>query len=659
MAKQRVLLAAMPYLVPTSSPLALALLKSILQSAGLATDCFYGPLRYPDAELTEGPLGWRFLHLYGGLAFGACLADHRHGAADGIAAALAEDYLRTATLDGLLTADARPAAETVQSVVRSAIRLARECIDRCVQDVDATLSVTFYTQLPGSLAFAERMKARNPGLRVVLGGSGVLADQAEGVLRSFPVVDAVSFTEADDTIVSLVRALRGELPLSSVRGMVYRDDGGGVRKTPPPPLRVDLDTLPLPDHSDFFAQHAASHWQSVGATLFFETSRGCWWGQKHLCTFCGLTERELAFRSKSPEAVYGEIETLYGRYPRIEYFHPTDDILDTRYFDTLLPMLARMPRRPRRPLRMFFEVKANMRLPHLLLLRAAGAADLQPGIESFSDEVLDLMSKGCSALGQIYFIKCAAQAEVGLVYNLLLRNVGESAAAYREMTRLVPYLTHLIPPTSLTTTELERFSPYWLRAAEYGIENIRPKRYLREIYRGSEVDHGAICYRFDYDHPQWDDPDLAAAHREFIAATRRWIDAYRPWQRFYLDRGDHLVLLDRRDEPVRSDILAGPAARLYRFLHYHRAFRRILAELPDLEEGFVRTQLVAWQARGLVWSTADDRHIALLPQRYERPPALETVLDMRPKRATGGWTPTRSADDRAGPERLRSRAVRP
>src|SRR6185312_11348545 len=51
---------------------------------------------------------------------------------------------------------------------------------------------------------------------------------------------------------------------------------------------ANLIDLPYPDHSDFFRDFEASSIHSLVVTeVTMETSRGCWWGQKHHCTFCG------------------------------------------------------------------------------------------------------------------------------------------------------------------------------------------------------------------------------------------------------------------------------------------------------------------------------------------------------------------------------------
>ena len=99
--------------------------------------------------------------------------------------------------------------------------------------------------------------------------------------------------------------------------------------------------MPYPDYDDYFRQFTPSSLSSVETPLLpFQTSRGCWWGEKHHCKFCGLNGGTMAFRSKSPERVLAEIHHLRDRYG-IDTISVVDNILDMAYFDTLLPLLER------------------------------------------------------------------------------------------------------------------------------------------------------------------------------------------------------------------------------------------------------------------------------------------------------------------------------
>jgi radical SAM superfamily enzyme YgiQ (UPF0313 family) len=115
--------------------------------------------------------------------------------------------------------------------------------------------------------------------------------------------------------------------------------GVSTTATASPPVH-DMDELPFPDYDDYFEQLAkCSLSREVDVHLVTESSRGCWWGAKHHCTFCGLNGATMAFRSKSPDRAFEEIVFLCGRHKRSK-IAAVDNILDMRYLDTLFPRLA-------------------------------------------------------------------------------------------------------------------------------------------------------------------------------------------------------------------------------------------------------------------------------------------------------------------------------
>ena len=111
-----------------------------------------------------------------------------------------------------------------------------------------------------------------------------------------------------------------------------------------PPIE-DLDALPYPDYGDYFAQMSPAQAETIPRQLAVETARGCWWGAKKHCTFCGLNGATLAFRSKSPDRAYDEITTLCRRYGTATV-NCVDNILDPAYIETLFPRLAAYANRP-------------------------------------------------------------------------------------------------------------------------------------------------------------------------------------------------------------------------------------------------------------------------------------------------------------------------
>ena len=246
-----------------------------------------------------------------------------------------------------------------------------------------------YGQNVASLAIARRIRERYPEKILVMGGANCESAMGEQLLRSFPWLDYVISGPAETSFPEFLRRLEGGQD-PAVAGIFARDpETGGIRPFRPAP-QVDLNELPYPDFSDFFdAYDAYPEYKKSIYSIPVEGARGCWWGEKEHCIFCGINGTEMAFRRKDAARYQEEINTLVRRYG-VGRIWSTDNILDHRYFKDLIPMLQE----ERAYDEMFFEVKANLRKERLMALRDAGITRLQPGIESLSNPVLKLMKKG-------------------------------------------------------------------------------------------------------------------------------------------------------------------------------------------------------------------------------------------------------------------------
>src|SRR5262249_37819581 len=126
--------------------------------------------------------------------------------------------------------------------------------------------------------------------------------------------------------------------------------------------------------------------------LPYESSRGCWWGEKHHCTFCGLNAQTMKYREKSPDRVINDLNKLLKTHPTRRVCM-VDNIMPHTYFRTLIPRLgSEIP-----DLHMFYEQKANLSLGQVTALKDAGILEVQPGIEALSSSLLKSMDKGVSA----------------------------------------------------------------------------------------------------------------------------------------------------------------------------------------------------------------------------------------------------------------------
>jgi ribosomal peptide maturation radical SAM protein 1 len=319
-----------------------------------------------------------------------------------------------------------------------------------------------------------------------------------------------------------------------------------------------MDALPRPDYVDFFTQlDAAALAAPDEPRLLFETSRGCWWGEKHHCTFCGLNGAGMAYRSKSAARAFDEVRALAQQHPGVR-ISVVDNILDMKYLRDFVPMLAESELE----LDLFYEVKANLKREHLVLLRDAGIKAIQPGIESFSTPILTLMNKGVRGLQNVQLLKWCKELGVRPFWNVLWGFPGERAEDYERMAEMVPAMTHLAPPVSGSVIRLDRFSPNFDEARARGFIDVRPHASYRHIYplEPDAVENLAYYFTFDYAEPQ----PVGEYTRCLSEAIRRWKSEYDESDLFLVDKSEHLLIWDLRPAAIEPlTVLTGVARRLY------------------------------------------------------------------------------------------------
>jgi ribosomal peptide maturation radical SAM protein 1 len=409
--KPSVQLIAMPWHWFSTPSLQLGLLQSVLQRAGVRTETATLSLAFME-------------HCY---QLTADLAEaERVGITDYSAVATEYDYAGLG--DWIFAvppfrdnpeADARyldflRAGGVPEAVIAKAITMRGLVPGFLAQAVDEVLAVgprvigftTTFSQNVPSLVLTKLLKERDPSLVVVFGGANCDGPMGAALHRTFPWIDVVVRGEAEAILPGLVADLVAGTPVRPRPGLCYREGGGSIAVPGAEPA-VALDDTPLPRFEEYFERLAKTSFAAElapGVQLVYESARGCWWGAKSHCTFCGLNGSSMAFRSKSPARVVEELTTLAQRYGQLN-FQVVDNILDHRYFREMLPRL----RDAGHDLSLFYELKANVTREQVRLLRAAGVDRIQPGLESLSTPILRLMKKGVTALQNVRLLKWAAQ----------------------------------------------------------------------------------------------------------------------------------------------------------------------------------------------------------------------------------------------------------
>jgi ribosomal peptide maturation radical SAM protein 1 len=395
-------------------------------------------------------------------------------------------------------------------------------LDRCAESLAARepAVIGFTTgaqQTLASLALARRLKARLPSLGVVFGGANCQGEMGAALHRAFPWVDAVVRGEGESVFPALVKDFLAGAPCRPQPGLCYRDGERSV-VVPEGGDQVPLDEVPVPRYDEYFARlHASPAAAELlpRVTLLYESARGCWWGARSHCTFCGISERALAFRSKRPERVVQELLDLTARYGTKNVL-VVDYILDRRYFREVLPRL----REAGAGLQMFCETKANITKAEVRLLREAGFVSIQAGVESLSDPILKSMRKGVTAFHNVRLLKWCAESRVRLFWNVLYGLPGEPPEEYARMADLMRSLVHLEPPR-LVPLALDRFSPYHERPEAFGLVRLGPRRDYRFIHPTLDAATlDALAYTFEYRHADGREP--ATYVRPVLEVVQAW-----------------------------------------------------------------------------------------------------------------------------------------
>ncbi|MBF0422355.1 MAG: RiPP maturation radical SAM C-methyltransferase [Magnetococcales bacterium] len=422
------------------------------------------------------------------------------------------------------------------------------------------ISTSYFQNIP-ALALAQAIKKRWPEKKIVLGGANCEDVMGPTLLQQFTIIDFVFSGEADQTFPDFIQKLSQQRPLEDIPGLSRRDDHGQVITNPAAaPLR-SMDDMPTPDFDDFVrARESSGRFFDVGLCLALEASRGCWWGARHHCTFCGLNANGMQYRQKSWPRMRREIQETVQKY-RPSFLFFTDNMMPMSHYRELRNETSSDGTK----VELFFEIKSNVNRKRMAFLARSGVSFVQPGIESFSSSILTLMNKGVKGIDNVAFLKYAREYGILASYNLLVALPGEQEDAYIQLAREIPKLRHLRPPNGTIGVEFHRFSPYHSHPDHFGIK-LRPLRRYQVLYPFPEEIISKIAYLFERD-------GILESDFTYLAPM---VQLFFDWRRVYREetclltwgyQEGRLVIRDRRDTfPPTDFFLMNGAIQVFHHL---------------------------------------------------------------------------------------------
>ncbi|NQZ88855.1 MAG: RiPP maturation radical SAM protein 1 [Colwellia sp.] len=579
----------MPYSSITRPSLALGLIENYINKHGHQVETIYGNVEFSakiGLELYDQIDKSFFEHLIGEWTFSRV--------------AFPEKVLNDEGFFTLFSDLSDTIKQQLLSTRNEAENYIHELANRILEQSPKIVACTStFQQNCASLALLRIIKEKNNNVITLMGGANCEGVMGQTISESFTWVDYVFSGECDDVIGKFIdKLMRDEfigahnLPHGFIcqRNNELLLSQNNVSAKPPRGYIEDMAQVGTPIYDSYFNTiNKLELTENIQPGLLAETSRGCWWGAKKHCTFCGLNGLSMTHRSKSSSAVLAEFKELHQKY-KINKLEIVDNILPMEYMKTVLPALSK-----EKKYNIFYETKSNLKKEHIAQLADAGVKWIQPGFESLNDEFLKLVAKGATAIQNVSALKWCLNLGVKVSWNVLCGAPNEKEHWYNEMAEILPLIMHLQPPHfELIKIRYPRFSPYFKDPDKYGL-TLEPLKSYQYIYPLVEQDLFNIAYFFDEKSTKEVDVfSLSVENVHQISGHQLLQEKISEWALqwssgsvsllYMSDQGENIVVIDTRKEATNfTHTLSGVTAAIYRLCEEPVSKNRLVSKLVDLE----------------------------------------------------------------------------
>ncbi|HLJ90024.1 MAG TPA: RiPP maturation radical SAM C-methyltransferase [Candidatus Angelobacter sp.] len=496
----------------------------------------------------------------------------------------------------------------------------RHGVDRFMEELIAKYSLdqadligftSMFMQNTASFSMAKKLKRRNPALITIMGGAncefpmgGVIAREVKDIDYVFSGPALKSFPQ----FVSLCMS-REMWKASSIPGVFHH--GMPMPETATPITvgeELTIDAHVELDYTSFISRMGEYFTdRKISPTLTLETSRGCWWGQRAHCTFCGLNSASMTYRAMKPNLAIDLFNSLFQYSGTVVHLMAVDNILPKQYVAEVLPKLNTPSN-----MDIFYEVKADLSEEEIATLARARVKHIQPGIEALATSTLKLMRKGTTAYQNVRFLKLCALYGLEPNWNLLVGFPGEGDDVYRRYIKVIPLLLHLFPPAGAFPVRFDRFSPYFNQPAQYGLD-LRPLDFYPLIYPFKKEALENLAYYFMDQNTESNEPQYFTTMVEWIDKLRvvvnQWLAAWKDRPnppRLFLHQND--AVYDSRSGSV-VEHRVGEIGKLL-LEHLEKPVRQADLQnvLPEID---VQKEIAKLQEKDLLF-VEDDRLLSLV-----------------------------------------------
>lgn len=514
------------------------------------------------------------------------------------------------------TDDTRSLQQLITKVQQQAGPFISNLLDRYKLDqYDLVGFTSMFAQNIASFALARQIKIKRPRVIVVMGGANCETPMGQELVKNVSAIDYVFSGPALKSFPAFVQhCMNGEQEkYLEIPGIFSKDNASLTQGRPAIGEELDInEVIPL-DYGPFMKLIEERYpSQNLEVRLPFETSRGCWWGERSHCTFCGLNGLTMNYRAMNPDSAVNLISSLF-QYSKAVRLESVDNILPKSYIEAVFPRLQTPAE-----MHIFYEVKADLSEKEMEVLSNARVKVVQPGIEALATSTLKLMKKGTTSFGNITFLKNCLSYDIYPVWNLLVGFPGEGAEVFQAYLRNIPRLVHLPPPSGVYPVRFDRYSPYFNQAKEYSLD-LRPLPFYELTYPFQNASIENMAYFFG---DQSYNSDYFRVLVEYISPLQRAVESWKqkwavaPQPMLYVrDEGGERLVYDSRGERAESYTISDAADQMLKVLSRRKPLSELAASLDQIGKPEVMRAIEFLKEKELVFEEREMWMSLVLPQK--------------------------------------------
>lgn len=282
-----------------------------------------------------------------------------------------------------------------------------------------------------SLEIAKKIKERDKSRIIVFGGPDCSRQQKGDYFISQECVDVVVQGEGEGPLLEIMGCLKGLNHVEAIKGCLLLRNGritdGGYVSGP-----EDLDSLPLPDYSDFKEDIIARTYKEPNRLDIFD-SRSC----PTRCHFCSEWQFWGKFRTKSGKKLYEEINYHIKNFPQVNYFYFAGSLLNGKIeeLDDFCSLIISNKVSINWAGQAI--IRTEMTRGLLQKMKTAGCAWLSYGVESGSKLVLEKMNKRVSLDTAARVLRDTHEAGISTQANFMFGLPTETREDFRKTLEFV------------------------------------------------------------------------------------------------------------------------------------------------------------------------------------------------------------------------------